>query len=351
MTTFNRKALLNALRTVSSVIPTRTPQPILETVLLKCRNGHCSLTATDNECRVSVNIEAGDGDILTLIPSNQVSSLLSAMTDEEVSLSESDGKIVITDQSGKYIIPTTPVGEFPENANPIELTFPTDSVYLSRSLPMVTAVIREKGSGPYCIEGPRFDSIDGKIYIVGTDLNRLCACRLGEGTLEPFTISLKVAGLVAKMQGQVSIGCTNGVASFVSDGMSIITRTVLGTFPKWKPLTDPASMFHKLEVPVSDLLEGLRKTAVFTNEESRGVLLEIGEQSTKLSAAGSGKGQCGIEINGGSLATGTIKLHGELLADFLVKVPQNLSSTLRVGQQFVVEVSDYCRFIMGFMEL
>lgn len=351
MTTFNRKALLNALRTVSSVIPTRTPQPILETVLLKCSGGHCSLTATDNECRVSVNVEAGDGDIMTLLPSHQVSSLLAAMTSEEISLSESDGKIVITDQSGEYTIPTMPVEEFPENAIPTELTFPTDSVYLSRSLPMVMAVVTEKGSGAYSIGGVRFDCIDGKIYVVGTDINRLCSCRLGDGSLEPFTVSLKVAGLVSKMQGNISIGCTNGVASFVSDGMSIITRTVLGAFPKWKSLTDSAAKFSNLEVKVSDLLEGLRKTSVFTNEESRGVLLEIIEQSTKLSAAGAGKGRCGVEIKGGSKEQGTVKLNGELLADFLAKVPQNLSSTPRVGSQFAVEVSDYCRFIMGFMEL
>lgn len=351
MTTFNRKVLLNAIRTVSSVIPNRTPQPILETVLLKCSDGNCTLTATDNECRVSVNLHVDDGDIETLLPADQVSGLLAAMTDEEVSLSESDGKVVVTDQSGTYTIPTMPVEEFPENAIPIELTFPTDSIYISRSLPMVTAVIQEKGGGSYCTEGPRFDSIDGKVYVVGTDINRLCACRLGEGTLEPFTISLKVAGLVAKMQGKISVGCTNGVASFVSDGMSITTRTVLGTFPKWKDLTDTASKFPKLEVKLAELLEGLRKTSVFTNQESRGVLLDIGEQSTKLSAAGAGKGQCGIEITGGSLEPAKIKLHGELLAGFLAKVPQNLAVTMRVGKQFVLEVSDYCRFIMGFMEM
>lgn len=352
MTSFDRKSLLNAIRTVSSVIPSRTPQPVLESVLLKCRDNTATLTATDSECRVNVNVECDGEDFETLIPSGQVSSLLSAMSSETVTISEGKNRVVITDQSGTYTIPTRDIGEFPENAFPIELTFSTDSLYVARSLPMVTSVIVDKlVGGAYYVEGVRFDSIDGKVYLIGTDLNRLCACRLGDGELEPFTLSLKVAGLLSKMQGKISIGCKNGVVSMVSDGMSITSRTMIGTFPKWKPLTDTASKYEKLEAKLPELIEGLRKTSVFTNPESKGVTLSVEKDATKLTSFGLDKGQCGVEISGGSLTTGPIKLHGELLAGFLEKVPKNLPVTMRVGDKFVVEVSDYCRFFMGLMEI
>lgn len=351
MASFNRKIFLNALKTVGAVIPSRTTQPVLESVLLRCRDSVATLTATDNECRVSVSVESDAGlQSEHLLPYLQVSGLLAAMSGESFTLAGEDGMVVLTDSTGVYTVLTPNVAEFPSETFPIELTFPTDSMLLSRSLPMVTSVVSETGGGSDYIEGVRFDCVDNAVYLVGTDKGRLCSCRIGSGTLEPFTLSLKVSNLVSKMQGKISIGCQRGVASFVSDGMSITTRTVQGAFPQWVFLVDGLAGLRKLDVKLSELLEGLRKTAVFTNPESRGVSVKAGPDTTVIASQGADKGRCNIKLHGGSDTSADFKLNGEKLAAFLAKVPQQLPSTFLVGDKFAVTIADYGYFFMGLME-
>src|SRR5258708_36624495 len=65
----SRSALAAAFQTVSGVIPTRTPKPILQNVKLEATAGHAVLIGTDQEVRIRYrlaepNIEVAGEELL-----------------------------------------------------------------------------------------------------------------------------------------------------------------------------------------------------------------------------------------------------------------------------------------------
>lgn len=202
MPVFNRQSLMKSLRLIAPVVPDRTPESVLKYVRILAMNGTAVLSATDNVVYASSYAECDGLDIECLVPADRLMSLLTASTSDEVTLTSVQGGVMLEDKTGKYNMLTPDVAEFPARGKPVEPTLQTDSIYLSRTLPLVLSCIEERGSGgAYYIEGVRFHSADGKVRLVGTDLNRLCICDLGPGELkESFTVQPRVASMVLKIE-------------------------------------------------------------------------------------------------------------------------------------------------------
>lgn len=351
MPVFNRVELLKSLRLVASVVPDRTPTPILQYVALRSLDGKASLSATDQVVYCTSVLECSDDFCDCLVPAAKLLGLLSASSSEEVTLTVTSNGTALVDGHGTYTMVSPNKDEFPARPVPAQLTFATDSIYIARAMPLVSTCVSEKtAGGSYYIEGFRFDALDGKVNLVGTDLSRLCVCELGDGELEPFTIQSKAMKVVSQMQGKISIGCSDGLATFVTDTLTLTSRTMIGKFPKYASLFKDAESYLAWGIDRRELIEVLRKANLFTAEESKGLDIAIDPSTTKICSTGADIGRCGVSIKGGSAKTGTIRFNGERLLGIVSKIPEQCVTRFRIGKRLYAQVGDFCQFIMSPME-
>ena len=352
MPVFNRQELIKALRLVSSVVPDKTPTPVLQFVSMKSLDGVATLAATDHVVYVVTTVPCSDDFSECLLPATHLLGLLSASTSESVTITVTSNGVMMVDATGTYTMPTPDKAEFPSRDKVAELTFSTDSIYINRALPLVLACVDDKsGGGAYYIEGVRFDCTNGVVQLVSTDQTRLCVCVLGSGNLEPFTIPRPVVKLVSQMQGKISIGCDGDVATFVSDTMTVTSRTMVGAFPKYQKVLDRIKSHELWSVKAEELEEALRKACLFTQAETQAVNLSIGETTTKITSQGADVGKCGISVGGGSAASGSVIVNGQKLLGFLQKVPASLPVEFKVKSDISIRVGDFCQLLMSSMEV
>lgn len=350
MPKLNRKEFLEALRFVAPAVPDKTPTPVLQYALLDTFDGKGYLIATDNEVRVGCKIKA-DGEIKCLVPVSKLIDLLSACRDEEFNISLTTGGIKIVDSSGSYTLLTPPIDEFPTVKRETAVTCKTDSVYLGRAFPLVMACINEKFAGKYILNGMRFQSDGNSVLVLGTDTKRLCSCKICDGHLEPFTLPIKTVRLVQKMDGAISIGCKDGLATFISEDKYITSRTLDGSFPEFKFLFDKSAEQPTWSVNVGELENSLRKASIYSGVDSRGVKLVINNLNTQVLASGADSGKCGIEIKGGCEKQGTTRVDGKALYEFVTKIPSSARVIARIGEMVAFTVGDFCQFSMATMEV
>lgn len=351
MPSINRKQFLEAIRFVSIVVPDRTPSPILQYAKLSVSEGKAKIVATDHDVRVGCKIDCDSDEITCLVPCKKISDLLSASNDEEFSVSLTTGGIKIVDSSGSYTLLTPPTDGFPIQNTKFEVDCKTDSIYLNRALPLITTCVNDKFKGKFVLDGVRFDTDGDKVVMVGTDEKRVCSCVIGDGQIEGFTLPMKAVRVVARMEGAISIGCRKGVATFLSDDKFVVSRTLQDCFPKfWGSIIEQGKDLPEWNGAVSDLEVALRKAAVFSAEETRGLDMVVDQRTTTILAKGADIGHSSIQIQGGSEKPIKLRFQGLDLCQFITKIPDVARAVTRIDQRIAMDVGDWCKFIMSTME-
>lgn len=353
MTIFNRKQLLEALKFAGSVVPDRTPSPVLQFVRLTAASWGFAVTGTDGQVRVTVRGRPLDSEpLVCLLPASRVQQLLAAGSDEEVTIIQGVSATEVHDSTGVYKFQTPPVIEFPDISPTQASDFKTDSIYLGRALPMVMSCIDEKSGGYFVVNGVRFDVSNGNVYVVGADYRRVCACSIGAGEIKPFTVESRVARLVSKMTGTVYISLMGTTAVFSSDDCDIVSSTLLDKYPGWKDIIGTVDQLDEWGVSRDLLQQALLKSELFSREESRGVSVTLTEKDTRIVSFGADVGQCDVVIPGQNAKALKANLNAGLLHQFLSRVPAGpFPVKFRIGDGAAVSVGDFCQFVMAGMEV
>ena len=94
---FNR-----AINNVSHSIPTRTPSPILEGILIETKGDRMYLTATDTNMTIESNIPVdSEGDVSFVIEEKNFANIVNKLPEEEVLMDYNHEKNQIKINSGK----------------------------------------------------------------------------------------------------------------------------------------------------------------------------------------------------------------------------------------------------------
>lgn len=351
MPKINRKQFLEALKFVSAVTPDRSPMPILQYVKLDVCDRYGGVVGTDSEVRVGATIPC-EGEIHCLVPAKKANDLLSACKDDEFDISLTGGGIKFVDSSGSYTFQTPPTDEFPEVTCTFEMDCKTDSIYLGRALPLISACCDEKFKGKFILDGVRFETSGSDVVLVATDQKRICSCVIASGKIDSFTLPMKSLRIVARMEGAISVGFRDGLATFLSDDKFVVSRTLQDHFPSfWYGLIESSREIPQWNVGINELTTALRKAAVFSAEESRGIDVIVGEKDTKFLAKGGDIGKGSIQIQGGSEKTGQVRFNGLDLYQFVTKIPDVARVVTRIGDRISMDVGDFCKFCMSTMEV
>jgi len=289
---FKREALADVLGLLTSVVPSRTPKPILRCVKISAGDNEVRMCATDMEvginclvCEVQVE-KAGE----VVVPADRLAAIVRESTDEVLSFEAAEGACEIRGADSRFTI----YGQEPEQ-------YPTvpDSggeAFVEIGLENLQGGVSQclfaaaKESTRYAINGVLWEIKGKKLSLVATDGRRLARCRLNlakepaksgaaakaegsqiivpgktMGLLEKIGSHDKETVAVKLLDNQILLSCADVVIS---------SNLVEGNFPKYEDII-PTDYDKKLKLSTEVVLRAVRRAALLTSEESRGIRLAI----------------------------------------------------------------------------
>jgi DNA polymerase-3 subunit beta len=377
-----RSALLDGVNVVSSVVATRTPRPQLTCVKLTAERvgdaGRMTMSATDGEVwlrlatdRVDVQ-EPGEA----LVPAQKLQQIVSAEENEStLTLTLEDDQLRVEGEDAKFRIYGYPPGDFPA---PPE--FPASDAPEVRGLVQVNAGEFEtlisrtlfataRETSRYAINGVLFTAHKKKIEMVATDGRRLALARGAAeiGTPDDQKLSCiiptKTLSLATKLiddaEDDLRIAVTQNQVMFAFGDTDQPPRATLastiveGAFPPYEDVI-PKDQDKKAVFDVATLRSGVRRAALLTTEESRGVKLAFAEtegaRRLHLSSRAPEMGEAEIDVDVASYDGEDIEIgfNPSFIIDALKVVSEpeviielkapNKPGLIKAGQDFVYVV-------------
>jgi DNA polymerase-3 subunit beta len=292
---FNRSALAEALGLLTSVVPSRTPKPILRCVKITASENEARICATDLEvginCSVSeVQVEQ-TGEIV--IPADRLFAIVRESVDDVLALEAAEGTCEVRGADSHFTIYGQEASQYPavpdfDGDADVEVGLGSLQAGIEQCL-FATA----KESTRYAINGVLWEITGKKLLLVATDGRRLARTKvtLAKGPDKKaeavkLIVPAKTMGLLEKVgsgdkdavavkfvDNKILISCANVVIS---------SNLVEGNFPKYEDII-PTDYDKRLTLSTEAALSAVRRSALLTSEESRGIKLSIGTGSLMFS--------------------------------------------------------------------
>lgn len=293
---FNRAALAGALGLLNSVVPSRTPKPILRCVLISADDSEVRICGTDLEA--GINYTVGEVQIeqpgQVVVPADRLLAIVRESGDDILSMEVDQGACKIAGSDSHYTIYAHDPKQFPpvagfEGDADLEVTLGKLQAGIEQVL-FATA----KESTRYALNGVLWE-IDGKkLSLVATDGRRLARCRvnLSAPASEKFTqakliVPAKTMSLLDKIgvtdKETVSVKLVDNQILIACGNVVISSNLVEGNFPKYQDII-PSDNDRKLVLDREKTFSAVRRAALLTSEESRGIKLSLAAGKLVLSS-------------------------------------------------------------------
>jgi DNA polymerase-3 subunit beta len=312
----NRAALVEALGLASSVVLSRTPKPVLTCVKLVAGNtGNTktlTLVATDMELALQYTLT--QVDIATpgvaLIPAGKLSEIVNNSPDDTLTLETNADTTAIKGSDANYKVFGYNADEYPPisafEGNPdFSLTAGTLRMLLDRTR---FAAAREMTR--FAINGVLFEKKGKKLSLVATDGHRLAQTRddvSGDGASRDLSavVPIKAINLIERLltdpEQTVSLQFKeNRLYVQVASETGRVTATmstslVEGTFPPYNDVI-PKDSDKKVTLNRERFASAVRRAALLTNEESKGVRLAFASGTLSISSRAPEMGEAKIDL-------------------------------------------------------
>ncbi len=329
---FNRIAFAEALNLLVSVVPSRTPKPILRCIRFDARRKEVHLYATDLEVGIDyalaeVQIEQ-EGQVV--LPADRLFAIVRESAEDVLALQATEGSCEIMGADSHFTIYSQEPKDYP--------TVPTfeGKGDISVALRSLQAGVEQcifataKESSRYAINGILWEMAGKKVTLVATDGRRLARSKVSllsapeeSVAAQQIIVPAKAMSLLDKLashekdkvavklvDNQILLSCANAVIS---------SSLVEGSFPKYEDII-PSEHTKKLRLSTEAVLSAVRRAALLTSEESRGIKLLISEGSLVFSGRAPETGDAEVKM--------TIDYKGETMQ--VGFNPQFLVDALRV---------------------
>jgi DNA polymerase-3 subunit beta len=340
--TFNRAVFQDALALVGSIIPSRTPKPILQCIRLTAEKNRVRLCATDLEVGITYHLDqveiAEEGD--AVLPAAKLGSIVRESIDETIALEESGATAQLIGSDSRFTIYGHDPDQYPmvpgfEGKPDLEATLDQIQEGVEQSL-----FAAAKESTRYALNGVLWEISGKKLSLVATDGRRLakCAVSLQKAATAPegkTIIPAKTMGLLQKLSGDssatVSVRVTNNQVSLACEPVTITSNLVEGNFPKYEDII-PKDYEKKVTLQTGAALSAVKRAALLANEDSKGIKLALEKGlmtfSSRAPETGDAQIQMPIEYEGEPIEIG---FNPQFLLDVL-RVIKAETFDLHLGQ-------------------
>ena len=355
----DRGALLDALNLAGGVVLARTPKPTLKCVHLVAEEDKLVLAATDAE--VSIRLATPRVEVQepgeALVPNDKLASIVRESIDPTVTI-QTDGDVTeIHGQDSRFKVFGQPVGDFPKLPDfEGDADFECDAAELHKLIAL-TLFATARENSRYAINGVLLERQGNKLVLVATDGHRLAqargSCRKAGDETRSCIVPTKALTLLQKLfddaEQAVRVQFRENQVLFATDEATLATNLVEGTFPPYKDVI-PKDGDKKAIVSTDMLVSGVRRAALLTNEESKGVRMAFADGSLTMTSRAPEMGEAEVrvdlpEFNGDPIEIGfnpsylldALKVVGENQVTIEMKAA-NKPGVLKTGPDFLYVV-------------
>jgi len=276
------------------------------------------ITATENEVKVcATDLEIGINYTISevqvektgeaIVPADRLAAIVRESVDEVLSFEVEEGACKITGSDSHFTIYGHEAAQYPavpgfEGSADIEVGLERLQAGIEQCL-FATA----KESTRYALNGVLWEVKGKKLTLVATDGRRLArvkvdlkaapAKNLAESKI---IVPAKTMALLNRIGSSdkdiVAIKLTDNQVLLSSANVVISSNLVEGNFPNYEDII-PADYEKKLLLSTEATLSAVKRSALLTSEESRGVKLSLGKNSLVFSSRAPETGDAQIEMS------------------------------------------------------
>ncbi len=365
--TGEKKALQDALQTISGAVTSSSTLPILENILLETEEDGLNMVATDLEITINTSApvdiqQEGSCTIPARKFQNLIQELPSSSTELEFDLQEEDERAILTvaDTNSRFELPVLPSEEYP--SFPVVedgFTFQFDANRLEYVLKNSQFAAATDSTRSYLC-GIYFDLDHEGATVVATDAHRL-ALHETNFTGEQYDdkdrsllLPVKAARELIKIipsDGEITIKSDGNLVEFELNGGRLISRLIDEDFPNYNQVI-PQEYKQRVTVNRKRFYEAVRRVSLLADQKTRRLLVDLkpGKLQIRAEASETGSGEEELEIDY-SGDEQTIAFNGDYLADVLDHIDDDevyfdLISADSPGTFRPIQDNDYLFIIM-----
>jgi DNA polymerase-3 subunit beta len=288
-----REAILKPLQLINGVVERRQTLPILSNILISVSKDRLSMTGTDLEVELVIDIplSAGEpGDIT--IPARKFLDICRTLPDEAlIEVVVEEERALIRSGKSRFTIATLPATDFPSMDtihNPYEFTLPQQQLkYLidKTSFAMAQQDVR------YYLNGMMMELTDNTLRTVATDGHRLAMGEISadikvdeaKQVIIPRKGIMELSRLLEDSEEslQIKLG-TNHIRISLPE-ISFTSKLIDGRFPDYKRVL-PQGSDKLVIVDKETMKQALVRTAILSNEKYRGIRINLNKGSMQVVA-------------------------------------------------------------------
>ena len=308
--TCQRESLTNAFALAASIAPTRSPKEILQNVKITASGGKLTLTATDMEVGIRLDLEEGveiETEGTALLPVQRTMAILRENNDETLTFETDESGVRVTGSRSKFKLPGNNPDEFPSVVGFDEDKYHVLPTRLFRSMVKRTVFATDAESSRYALGGVLLEMDDTSVTAVGTDGRRLARMEgtgesvgghatTGTSTIVPTRAIQLMERALDDKDETVDVAARNNDLLLRTPRAVIYSRLVEGRYPNWRQVFPQRESAVQLDMTVGPLFAALRQAAIVTDHESRGIDFTFADGTLKLEASTAEIGESQIEL-------------------------------------------------------
>lgn len=361
-------SLLKNLQQIGGVISANTVLSVLEDFLFELKGNTLTLTATDLETMMRVQLDVNDaqGEGRICIPSKILTDYLKNLPEQPITfnVNEQDLTIEMSSDVGKYKIGGEKADDFPKEPAPGDTTsFNIPSIALIESINKTLFAVSNDTLRP-AMTGVYFELNKDGITFVSTDAHRLVqfrrsdiVCPNKDGFVVPKKPLQQLRGTLPADDTQLQLSYNSSHLFVTGNRLSMSCRLIDAKFPDYKAVI-PVDNPYKLTINRNDLVSALRRVSIFANKTTNQVVLDINGNALQLSAQDidfsyEGKEKLNCQYSGEDMK---IAFNAKLMVEMINNMDGNdinieLSTPTRAGIFRPLETSDNEDVLMLLMPL
>ncbi len=325
--------LNHALSIVSRVIVTKPQIPILGNILLVAKDGKLTLTASNLETSIAVDLGAKittAGDFT--VPGRTFTEIISSFSAEKITLEVVDGSLDITSGSFHARVNGVSAKEYPtlpfSPSTELYWEIPILDFVTALNQTLFCAALDESRAA---LTGLFIEPQEKGLALVATDGFRLSVVNLTKAVpskkedLAPIIVPAKtLAELARVLTGKGSlklfVSKTENQISFDLGDIKIISRLIAGNYPDYEKII-PSTSSLKIDMNSEELAKAVRLASIFARDNANIVKLKVNGEKLSVSATAAQLGQNESEIDikatGDTKGIFDISFNYRYLLDFL----------------------------------
>lgn len=286
----SQSSLFSAFQTLATIIPAKSPMPVLMHFLVQLSGKKLTVMATDLEVSMETQMEVtGEQDGHALLPARKFLELLRDFPDVPITVEAADsGRIKLEADDKKYNLSGENVQNYPkvpslENVEPLRISQGQLRRMISKcGFAVSRDELRPQLTGVYAKVSPQ------ELRFVTTDGHRLV--KIGyqhkgfTGQAMECIVPAKAmqnAARLCEREGEMEMFFTDKQMAFRVGPTTMITKLIEGRYPNYEAVI-PSDNKNKLTLDLDQFQAAVRRAAIVSNEISRQIRLKITKDNVEI---------------------------------------------------------------------